>query len=331
MNSPRKSILLVTVRLVFRADASPIIGAGHVMRLSAIAEEAIQQGLDCVFVGDITEVSWLTDRILALGFSRIFSPIHFRAKPESDILILDSYHLSTKDFSIQRSSFRYLFLIADELTPSFVADLVVHPGLDGDWYTGNRDLFHYGAQFIPIRKSIKFTDARLNREVRKILVFGGGTDGFNIAGELAIILANFEKVQKVTFFTSNTGSEIESIDTRFVVKPFGSDLDSEVDQADLVLTTASTSSFEIIARAKPLGVICAISNQRNTFDAIGNMGIAGRIGTRTESNEWKFDLGILERLVYDYEYRSLLQKKSQNLIDGLGASRILNLITNFVS
>jgi spore coat polysaccharide biosynthesis predicted glycosyltransferase SpsG len=319
------------VRLVFRADASPIIGAGHVMRLSAIAEEAIQQGLDCVFVGEIAEVSWLTDRILALGFSQISSPIHFRANPESDILILDSYHLSTNDFSIQRSSFRYSLLIADELTPSFVADLVVHPGLDGDWYNGDRNSFHYGAQFIPIRKSIKFTDAKLNREVRKILVFGGGTDAFNIAGELAVLLTKLEKVQKVTFFTSNTGSEIESIDNRFVVKPFGSDLDSEVDQADLVLTTASTSSFEIIARAKPLGVICAISNQRNTFDAIGNMGIAGKIGTRTESSEWKFDLGILERLVYDFEYRSLLQKKSQNIIDRLGASRILNLITDFES
>lgn len=319
---------MVTVRLVFRADASPIIGTGHVMRLSAIAEEAIQRGLDCVFVGDISGVSWLSDRILALGFSRIFSPTHFRAQSESDVLILDSYHLSTEDFSIQGSSFRYLVLIADELTPSYVADLVIHPGLDGAWYTGNRDNFHFGSEFIPIRKTIEFSGSRFNKEVREILVFGGGTDAFNVAGELAVVLTKFEKIQKVTFFSANNGSEIEGLDSRFVVKPFGSDLDSEVNRADLVLSTASTSSFEIIARAKPLGVICVINNQRSNFDAIGKMGIAARIGTRSESNEWQFDLETLERLVYDYEYRSLLQKKSKNLIDGLGAFRILNLITN---
>ena len=131
----------------------------------------------------------------------------------------------------------------------------------------------------------------------------------------------------MTFLSANNGSEIESLDSRFVVKPFGSHLDIEINRADLVLTTASTSSFEIIARAKPLGVVCVINNQRGNFDSIGKMGIAARVGTRSEGNEWQFDLETLNQLVYDYDYRSLLQKKSKNLIDGLGAIRILDLIS----
>ena len=65
------SIPLNPMRFVFRADASIEIGAGHVMRSSAIAEEAISQGIECVFVGSILDMDWLTDRIRGLGFFEV--------------------------------------------------------------------------------------------------------------------------------------------------------------------------------------------------------------------------------------------------------------------
>ena len=44
------------MRYVLRADASKILGAGHVMRSSAIAEELITQGAEVVFVGEISDL-----------------------------------------------------------------------------------------------------------------------------------------------------------------------------------------------------------------------------------------------------------------------------------
>ena len=52
------------MRYVLRADASESIGAGHVMRSSAIAEELIARGENVVFVGydwDLIDVSRLSD------------------------------------------------------------------------------------------------------------------------------------------------------------------------------------------------------------------------------------------------------------------------------
>ena len=59
------------MRYVLRADASQSIGAGHVMRSSAIAEELIARGEDVIFVGQISDLPWVEERIASLGFTHI--------------------------------------------------------------------------------------------------------------------------------------------------------------------------------------------------------------------------------------------------------------------
>ena len=59
------------MRYVLSGEASPSIGTGHVMRLSAIAEELIFRGLDVAFVGNIADVDWLNKRLLKLGFPKV--------------------------------------------------------------------------------------------------------------------------------------------------------------------------------------------------------------------------------------------------------------------
>jgi spore coat polysaccharide biosynthesis predicted glycosyltransferase SpsG len=56
---------------VIRADASPTIGSGHVMRSSANAEELIARGEKVVFVGLISYLLWVTERKMDLGFIEI--------------------------------------------------------------------------------------------------------------------------------------------------------------------------------------------------------------------------------------------------------------------
>jgi spore coat polysaccharide biosynthesis predicted glycosyltransferase SpsG len=314
------------MRLVFRGNASPLIGSGHVMRLCSIAEEAISRSIESIFVGEINQIPWLSEHVFGLGFSQVLSPDEFQPNNEFDTLILDSYELTTTDLSLRRNLFRHYVLIADEMTPRSTADLVIHPGFDDKWFSGNQDKFYFGEKFIPIRKSIMHSVRSDVKEVRNILVFGGGTDVFNLAGALARVLSNFQKFQKVTFLSDREKTEIESIDVRYEVKPFGSGIDSEISRADVVLTTASTSSFEIIARNIPLGVVCAIENQCNTFQTLGDMGVAARIGKWTSNNVWEFDMELLNKLIHNRDYRLLICRNSKNRIDGFGAVRIMDLI-----
>ena len=62
------------MRFILRADASPVIGTGHVMRLLAIAEELAQHGQEVIFLGSVSEVKWLENRIQNFGFSDNSNP-----------------------------------------------------------------------------------------------------------------------------------------------------------------------------------------------------------------------------------------------------------------
>lgn len=103
------------MRYVLRADASRRIGSGHVMRSSAIAEELITRGEEVVFVGQISNLKWVKDRILTLGFSEIYeNSIEMVANCDSDLLILDSYEIPILDAFITPINWFKIVSIVDE-------------------------------------------------------------------------------------------------------------------------------------------------------------------------------------------------------------------------
>jgi spore coat polysaccharide biosynthesis predicted glycosyltransferase SpsG len=115
------------MRFVIRADASPKIGAGHVMRCCAIAEELIDKGQKVVFVGETKSLPWVQERVRTLGFSEIYRDTeYFRSDPKSDVLILDSYEVDPGDSFISAANWRRVVAIVDDATPQVHADLYIH-------------------------------------------------------------------------------------------------------------------------------------------------------------------------------------------------------------
>ena len=122
------------MRYVLRADASQSIGSGHVMRSSAIAEELIARGENVVFVGQISDLPWVEERIASLGFTHIHNnPSGFISNLKSDVLLLDSYEISVNDTFINPVNWLHIAAIVDELTPNYRCTLRIHPGLDSNW------------------------------------------------------------------------------------------------------------------------------------------------------------------------------------------------------
>ena len=141
------------MRLVFRVDASLDIGSGHAMRCSAIAEEAITRGIDCIVVGTLGGVQWLEIR-----YAEIECPItpleDFPTPGSNDVLVVDSYLIQSDDNFINQHLWKSRVDIVDAFTPERESDLFIHPGLDGKWFMGDRAKFLSGPKFIPLRKSI---------------------------------------------------------------------------------------------------------------------------------------------------------------------------------
>ena len=321
----RESIPLATMRLVFRADASQDIGSGHVMRCSAIAEDAISLGIECIFVGSIQGVDWLERRVQGLGFSNVVKPDLYLCENKFDRLIVDSYKIGHNDPFLSRNNWKNTIAIVDEATPICEMDMYIHPGFDSDWFKGDSRKLLTGPMYIPFRKSLTKIEVSGNKEIRKLVVFGGGTDTYNFGFEIAKILTHFSAFDTAVFF-SDKKVEIKDLDNRFEVFDFGQRLDDEIYTSDLVLTTSGTSSLEIIARGLPLGIACAVDNQSVNYRTLGEKDMAAHIGERISKGIWSFDIKALSKLINDLSYRNSLIDNARGTLDLNGSRRILNKI-----
>ena len=297
------------------------------MRSSAIAEELIEQGEEVVFVGKVSEITWVQERILKLGFTETYSDSSdFIANPNNDVLILDSYNLTIKDQFVAHQNWYRIIVMADELTPDYACDLRIHPGLDADWVGESKYPVLSGPKFIPLRKSLKQEIREINSHIDnlQIAVVAGGSDPFNLIEQFAKMFEKLDGSFDVYLFSSD--SKLRSIDSRLHFVPIGSEMEKITKQCDLVITTASTSCLEFLARGFPIGVIRLLDNQDQYFNVLGEMGVAVQLGFRSDEGIWNIDNSLLAELIRSEKLREKLIQKSSLLIDFDGSKRIVTAI-----
>ena len=319
------SILLTSMRYVLRADSSSKIGSGHIMRLSAIAEELIKRDKSVVFIGQFTEIPWLASRIYGVGFSQILhSSTEYSSNALTDVLILDTYHLPIDDPFIEHNKWRGIVTISDELTPKYKADLVIRPGINQDLDSEFHGKYLSGPKYIPLRKTItKLRSISSDDESLEILVVGGGTDPFNFVHAISRSLMRFQGEFLARFFTNDPF--LAELDSRFTSIPIGPDLDVFANSAQLVFTTASTTSLEFIAREAAVGIGCAVDNQQGYYKSLVEAGVAVPIGHYSEGYWHLNELNMIE-MITSAGVREKLRKKSSDIIDLKGTIRIVDEI-----
>jgi len=313
---------------VFRADASPIIGSGHVMRSSAIAEELIFRGEEVVFVGRITGLDWVNQRIINLGFSRIYDHTdQFSPNSDTDVLILDSYSCPLQDPFLGLDKWHFIVTIVDPVTPNYHSNLRLHLGLDSDWYTDKEIPILSGPKYIPFRKEIfsRISKVPRNTNVLNLIVTSGGSDSLGLVSALALLLNASELNFKAYLFTNMITSE--PLDQRFEIVKIGPALESLSKSADLVFTSASTSAFEFIASGMPVGIICGVKNQEDNYEKLGKFGVAAQVGLKKSSGSWEFNKNKIEELISSTELRDSLRRQARGLLDSDGASRLVDEIS----
>ena len=312
------------MKLVFRADASVSTGAGHVMRLCAIAETAISRGLDCVFVGDFGGVFWVEKHVKGLGYQNIWHPDNLLAISSlEDILIIDSYTIAEDCEEVSISRWKMVVSIIDKSTPRYDVNISIHPGLDELIAPNAKGISYAGSGYIPFRKSIKRNTRQIS-SVDNVLVFAGGTDAFGFASVMAKTLSHRTGYNSVTFISED--DSLLQLDSRFKIHGFGDRLDSLIDSSDLVFTSASTSGLEVAVRGIPVGIVSLVDNQDQYYGAMGRARVAQQVGFRSSHGDWNLDeLAILE-VINNTQYRKMLQENACKLLDFKGSERILDAI-----
>ncbi len=321
------------MRLVILANASPSIGTGHVMRALSVAEEFVAEGWEVDFAGTINGVPWLSEYIQELvniGACKISTKLEIDKK--RDVLLIDSYEISEKDPFIVKSLWKNVVAIVEDFTPSFLADIYIHPGPNCNWEPPDNYFdFQYfmGTQFISVRKSIRELDAVAHSKTStspRLVIVGGGTDPHKFAPALVDFLSKTD----LDFHASVFSSEIEpfSNDSRFDFFRLGSDLEHSIKTADVIFCTSGTMTWEMLSAGFALGIALATENQELNFNYQVTSHLALNIGEHKINREWNFNEINIVNLLVNGDLREALRKNAKNARIGFGSRLIFKIVAN---
>ena len=321
------------MRIIIRADASKDLGAGHVMRVSAVAEELIARGLDVVFIGNITNLPWVQEHIDLLGFSAVLSdPNSFCSDPAADIFVLDSYTIAAENDFIQQYKWHSVVAIVDDATPGYFADLYVHSGAGTNWNPpSTQTVFKFlsGIDFLIIRKSIR--ELQTNRKKvsalpLRISVVGGGSDPYGFCKAVVEVLHKFKGDFLASIFTNDEFGY--GLDPRIQFIPIGPSYEESLADTDLVFTTAGTSSWELLALGIPVGLGLAADNQLSNYEYQTTEELVLPIGYFEAPSSWHLIEENIKTLISNSKVRETLQNNSMQHVDLLGVNRVVQAILN---
>jgi len=320
-------------RYVFRADASDQMGSGHVMRVYSIIEKMLEENLDVILVGNIVGLPWLTELLeQMIGRIKLVKEENFVFNPMQDVLIIDSYTINPNHNFLKKENWFKIIALVEIGTPKYLADFYIHCGTNkqiGLEFGISNNKLKSGLNYIPIRKSLKEIRFRLNEvnalDQIKILVVGGGTDPLGFVPKVARELIKLDEQFQAILF-SNARNLLHMLDSRFIQRNIGSDLEKNLIDSDLVLTLSGTSSWEFLSCGFPLGIALGFDNQRDNFKFQTHNKIAIGIGNFSLVGGFNFNFENIRRLVIDRGLRQELSQSALTKIDGFGAARIVDEI-----
>ncbi|MFN0075737.1 MAG: UDP-2,4-diacetamido-2,4,6-trideoxy-beta-L-altropyranose hydrolase [Prosthecobacter sp.] len=295
--------------LGIRADASPQIGMGHVMRCIALAQAWIDRG---------GKVILFTDEIPPALKQRLEAEkIEIRASADlnGDVIVLDGYHFTPGHRLAFQQAGRPL-LIVDDLadTDLSAADLVLNHNAyaTAAMYPGQRSLC--GSRFTLLRREFAARPVRTQfaGTARTVLITMGGSDPRNdTLAVLQQLAACTDLHLRVLIGAANP--HVESLRAvpgiEMLIQP--PDLPEIMQQADVAITAAGSTCWELASLGVPMLLKVIAENQQGIADHLVSHA-AGR---------W-FDLGALHEVLADAGQRQALAQNAHNLVDGRGAGRV---------
>jgi len=337
----------VVPHVVFRVDAGPGIGLGHLNRCLALAASLAHRGAACVFLAQ--ETRFAHDRIEAAGLPlEILDLAGTPAGGDADLaqttdvaatngavaVVVDSYAASASFLgSLRRAGFRVIF-IDDLARESVPAHLVVNGGaqahrLPYQSATGDTQ-FLLGPAYAMLPQGFRDLPPRqMGSEVRRVLITVGGDDVSNVTAELIERLdrtAGDFDVQAVVGPFARAGDHVREACRRSrrpaAVVRGATDLRELMLHADVAISAAGQTLYELAAAGTPTLAFELADNQAESLRSLDEAGVVKSAGRLADSGFYDRLLVQFHALVLDVEARAGLSTAGQRLVDGRGAERV---------
>ena len=343
--------------LAIRADADAKIGTGHVMRCLALAQEWLRQGGDVVFLGRI-EAESLRQRLVAEGCQ--VHPIAASYPDPADTagitawlkghektpgwLVLDGYHFDAAYHDAVRMTGWSLLVIDDYgHLPEYRSDILLNPNAYAEeitYKTAPETLRLLGSRFVPLRREFQemARQPKTTPETgRKILITTGGTDPANVSGKVlqALSLVPQSVGLEIRIVVGSLNPHAEALAAQAAAAAFPvillhsvSDMASLMHWADLAISAAGSTCWELACAGTPMVVTILADNQVRVADALVKQEVAVSLG-------W-FDLWqpeqaatVIGEYMVNHAKRERAVAQGRKLVDGQGCERVVRAMRSF--
>ncbi len=338
--------------LLIRADASSRIGTGHVMRCLALAAEWQSRGGSVTFLSRC-ESAKLRQRIEASGVEYIplNEPHPSHADMETTLrlleggsrrwVVLDGYHLDTAYQRAIRGSGHRL-LVVDDIAhlPEYHADIVLNqnitaPDLD---YNCNPDaLTLLGAKYALLRPEFavwRGWEREIPEQARNILVTLGGGDPDNVTLKAVQALREVgDGCLNALVLVGYSNPNLELIEsaahcakTGIRVVTAATDMPRLMAWADMAISAAGSTSWELCFMGLPSLMLVVADNQREIAAKLHESQAAVNLGWAADASI-EHIAGAVKQMRDDSALRDMLSQNARRLVDGMGAERVVSLMT----
>ena len=170
--------------------------------------------------------------------------------------------------------------------------------------------------------------------LRRFLITLGGADPENFSGRVLEALRHSEQVAEQALlvigpanpFRDRLVAEAAEIGADWVVDP--PDLPALMAEADIAVTAAGVTCWELICLGVPLVVLLTAENQRAVARAVHEVGI---VLDKSESRDPARIARALSNLAADPELRGRMAIRARELVDGRGAERVAAAVERLVA
>ncbi len=339
------------MNMIIRADASPAIGAGHIMRCLALARAWHDSGGTAVFLSRC-ESGNLKKRIIEEGFEYIrikkSHPHHSDLEITIDVfnnfdadwLVLDGYHFDgAYQKSIRNEEIRLLVIDDTNHLPAYHADILLNQNIYAPGIEYNHDsdtITLLGSKYVMLRREfLSYRDWKRNipEKSSRIIVTLGGSDQKNATRkiiEALILMDNPDLNVKVVSGpvdsnTCNIGKTLENSCFDHELLSNVKDMPGLMAWADLAVSGAGITCWESAFMGLPILTLILAENQRETACEIQKYGFGINLG-RPGKLSVSMIAGAISKLYLDFNLRCEMSRNGESLIDGKGADRIVRVL-----
>ena len=332
--------------ILFRCDASPSVGLGHLVRCLALADElreghgaavsfamrpsvlavelVTRRGYQIWQAADganLDQEAWLRDCILKSG---------------AQILVVDVRDdLSKVTLQALAGEGTIIALLDDLSERRWAADLAFYPPvpqLDRVDWSGFRGRLCIGWEWIILRKQFAEPVRVSNHSRRTLLVAMGGSDpaGLTLKAVRALdrLHGEFEPVIIVgTGFCHRQALQalLRKTSRRFTVREDVSEMSAAMSEAALAICSFGMTAYELAAMGVPSVYVCLTEDHAQSASALVAAGVGISAGVDDEGTEARLVTAVV-RLLDDGPLLKEMSSRSRLLIDGKGASRVADLM-----